>query len=577
MKQMLKFLERHKRESLLAPLFKMLEAVFDLLVPLVTANIINQGIAGRDSRYILAQCGLLLLLGVIGLACSVTAQYFAAKAAVEASAEVRHALFEKIQSLGFAEADSVGTGTLITRMTSDVNQLQNGLNMFLRLFLRSPVIVFGAILMAFTIDVKTAWIFVVILPVLSAVVYFIMRTTIPRYRGVQAKLDQITGITRENLTGVRVVRAFGREEDETERFVSADGELARSQIAVGRVSALLNPLTFAIINVGILAVLRTGALQINAGALAAGDVVALVNYMSQILLELVKLANLIVQLTRAAACTERINGVLALQPAMRYGETRLTPAAGENAVEFRHVGLRYGSGEESLSDISFTVQKEQTVGVIGGTGSGKTSLVSLLPRYYDATSGSVLLFGKDIRTYDRQSLRTAVSTVMQKAQLFSGTIRDNLTWGNPNATDEDLWQALTTAQAAEIVRGKPLGLNEPVEQSGRNFSGGQKQRLSIARSLVSRPAILILDDSASALDYATDAALRKALARGYKNTTAVIIAQRVSSIMNADRILVLDEGREIGFGTHRELMENCSMYNEIAATQMGAQGGELYE
>ena len=571
MKQFLKFLRHHKKESILAPLFKMLEAFFDLLVPLIMADVINNGIGSGDSAYIMQRCLLMVALGIIGLACSITAQYFAAKAAVESCASVRHALFDKIQSLGFAETDTTGTSTLITRMTSDVNQLQNGLNLFLRLFLRSPFVVLGAMVMAFMVNVEGAWIFVVVLPVLSVVVFGIMLKTMPLYARVQARLDKLTGLTRQNLTGVRVVRAFGREEDEIRDFKAADKDLTGSQLLVGRISNLMNPLTFVILNLALVALLNTGALEINTGTMALGDVVALVNYLNQILLELVKLANLIIQMTKAAACAKRINTVLALEPRMQFGTLQPDDVGGaalQPAVEFYHVGLSYaGAGAESLSDITFTAFKGQTIGVIGGTGSGKTSLISLIPRYYDATSGSVKIFGRDIRTYDKSGLRRAISTVMQKAQLFTGTIRSNLKWGNAQAGDEELWQALTLAQAAEVVRGKKLGLDEPVEQGGRNFSGGQKQRLSIARSLAAHPRILILDDSSSALDYATDAALRQALSTLPEDMTVFIVSQRANSLAHADQILVLDEGRLVGLGKHEELLKTCPVYQDIYQSQ----------
>lgn len=573
MKRMLKFLKHHKKESIIAPLFKMLEALFDLMIPFIMADIINIGITSGDSGYVLSRCGLMILLGIIGLVCSITAQYFSAKAAVGACAEVRHALFDKIQTLDFSDTDSIGTGTLITRMTSDVNQLQNGLNLFLRLFLRSPFIVFGAVIMAFIISMKAGLIFVITIPVLSVVIFGIMLKTIPYYKNVQSRLDKITGITRENLTGVRVVRAFSRESDETERFADANTQLLKSQLGVGRISALMNPLTFAIINAAIIAILKAGSIEVNTGTLATGDIIALVNYMNQILIELVKLANLIIQMTKAAACTDRINTVLTMSPKMHFGNRREHNESSGDAVRFDHVSLTYnGAGEASLSDISFTAKAGQTIGIIGGTGSGKTSLVSLIARYYDATEGTIELFGHDIREYDKDSLRGMVSTVMQKAQLFSGTIRSNLTWGRKDAADEELWQALYTAQAAEFVKGKEHGLDEPVEQGGRNFSGGQRQRLSIARSLVARPEILILDDSASALDYATDAALRKALAALPGNMTVFIVSQRANSIMHADQILVLDDGKLVGMGSHAELLKACPVYKDIYDSQFQKAG-----
>lgn len=571
---MLKFLKYQKKESILALLLKMLEALFNLLVPLIMAGVINIGIANQNAEYVFKCCGLMVLLGIVGLICSLTAQYFSAKASVSACAKIRRTLFDKIQSLGFSEADSMGTGTLITRMTSDVNQLQNGLNLFLRLFLRSPIIIIGAMLMSFSINVKMALIFAVSIPALSAVIFGIMLKTIPLYKNVQFRLDKITGITRENLSGVRVVRAFGREADETARFEAADAALANSQRGVGRVSALMNPLTYVIVNLAIIAILKAGSFEVNTGSLAMGGIVALVNYMYQILMELMQFANLVIQMTKAAACAERISVVLAMQPQMKFGGRKVDVSTAENAVEFRHVTLTYaGAGAESLSDLSFAVKKGQTIGIIGGTGSGKTSLVSLLPRYYDATAGTVKLFGYDIREYDKDSLRRSVSTVMQKAQLFSGTIRSNLKWGCADASDAALWTALDTAQASEIVRGKPKGLDEPVEQGGRNFSGGQKQRLSIARSLAAGPKILILDDSTSALDYATDAALRKALATLPGDLTLFIVSQRANSIRNADQILVLDEGKLVGIGRHEALMETCPVYQDIYDSQF-QKGGE---
>lgn len=573
MKRILKFLRHHKKESILAPAFKMLEALFDLLVPLLMADIINRGIASGDDGYVLTGCGIMVLLGIIGLVCSITAQYSSAKAAVGACAVVRRSLFERIQALDFSDTDSLGTSTLITRMTSDVNQLQNGLNLLLRLLLRSPFVVFGAMVMAFIVSGKEALVFVAVIPVLSVIVFGIMLKTIPRYKTVQTKLDSITQSARENLTGVRVVRAFGREEEETREFEAKNSSLRSSQLNVGGISALLNPLTFVVINVGIIAILKLGGFEVNTGTLKAGSVIALVNYMSQILLELIKLANLIIQITKAMACAQRIDSVLEMKPSMSFGELSADDADSDIAVEFDHVSLTYtGSGEASLSDISFTAKKGQTIGIIGGTGSGKTSVVNLIPRFYDATSGTVRLFGRDIKEYDKQSIRRTVSTVMQKTLLFSGTIRSNLLWGNANATDEELWAALETAQAAEIVRSKPQGLDEPVEQGGRNFSGGQKQRLSIARSLVANPDILILDDSASALDYATDAALRAAIASLKNELTVFIVSQRANSLIHADLILVLDEGILVGKGTHEQLLATCDVYRDIYDSQFKKAG-----
>ena len=539
MNKMLDYLNGYKRECVLAPLFKMLEATFDLFVPLVMADIVNVGIAAHDFHYILMRCGILLLLAIIGLACSLTAQYFSAKASVGYSTALRHALFAHIQTLGFTEMDTLGTSTLITRMTSDLNQVQSGLNLFLRLFLRSPFVVFGAMIMAFTVNVRAALIFVVAIPLLSVVVCGVMVVTRPLYKTVQTRLDRVLGLTRENLTGARVVRAFDKEQTEVNRFEDANALLTK--------------------------------MQLHVGGMASGDVIALVNYMNQILVELVKLANLIVQVSKALACAGRVQAVLDTKPGMQFpqevpGEV---PAEKQNdAVRFDHVGLTYaGAGAPSLTDISFTAEKGQTIGVIGGTGSGKSSLVSLIPRFYDATEGSVEIFGHPVQNYPREELRGKVSVVMQKAQLFGGTIRSNLLWGNQNASDADLWAALETAQAAEFVHSKPLGLDEPVEQGGRNLSGGQKQRLTIARALVSKPEILILDDSASALDYATDAALRKALAALPGSMTVFIVSQRAASLQHADQILVLDDGHLVGLGTHAELLASCPVYEEIYASQ----------
>ena len=571
MNKMLDYLNGYKRECVLAPLFKMLEASFDLFVPLVMADIVNVGIAAHDFHYILMRCGILLLLAIIGLACSLTAQYFSAKASVGYSTALRHALFAHIQTLSFTEMDTLGTSTLITRMTSDLNQVQSGLNLFLRLFLRSPFVVFGAMIMAFTVNVRAALIFVVAIPLLSVVVFGVMVVTRPLYKTVQTRLDRVLGLTRENLTGARVVRAFDKEQTEVNRFEDANALLTQMQLHVGHISALMNPLTYVIINLAIVALLYVGSVQINVGGMASGDVIALVNYMNQILVELVKLANLIVQVSKALACAGRVQAVLDTKPGMQFPQEVLgeVPAEKQNdAVRFDHVGLTYaGAGAPSLTDISFTAEKGQTIGVIGGTGSGKSSLVSLIPRFYDATEGSVEIFGHPVQNYPREELRGKVSVVMQKAQLFGGTIRSNLLWGNQNASDADLWAALETAQAAEFVHSKPLGLDEPVEQGGRNLSGGQKQRLTIARALVSKPEILILDDSASALDYATDAALRKALAALPGSMTVFIVSQRAASLQHADQILVLDDGHLVGLGTHAELLASCPVYEEIYASQ----------
>ena len=565
---MLRYLSDYKRESVLAPLFKMLEATFDLFVPLVMADIVNVGIAAHDFHYILVRCGILLLLAIVGLACSLTAQYFSAKAAVGYSTGLRHALFEHIQTLSFSEMDTMGTSTLITRMTSDVNQVQSGLNLFLRLFLRSPFVVIGAMIMAFTVNFRAALIFVVAIPLLSVVVFGVMIITRPLYKSVQTRLDRVLGLTRENLTGVRVVRAFDKEKSEVDRFEDANELLTKMQLHVGHISALMNPLTYVIINLAIVALLYVGSIEINIGGMASGDVIALVNYMNQIL---VKLANLIVQVSKALACAGRVQAVLDTKPGMEFPAelTGNVPAekAGD-AVRFDHVSLTYkGAGAPSLSDINFTAKRGQTIGVIGGTGSGKSSLISLIPRFYDATEGSVEIMGRPVRQYPRADLRGKVAVVMQKAQLFGGTIRSNLLWGSQNASDADLWAALETAQAAEFVKAKPLGLDEPVEQGGRNLSGGQKQRLTIARALVGKPDILILDDSASALDYATDAALRKALAALPGDLTVFIVSQRAASLQHADQIIVLDDGRMVGLGRHAELLESCPVYKEIYESQ----------
>ena len=578
MKKMLSYLSGYRKESVIAPLFKMLEATFDLFVPLVMADIVNVGIAAGDIRYILVRCGLLLVLAAIGLTCSLTAQYFSAKAAVGYSTALRHALYEHIQKLGFSEMDTLGTSTLITRMTSDLNQVQSGLNLFLRLFLRSPFVILGAMVLAFTVNSKAAWIFVVAIPLLSVVVFGVMVITRPLYRTVQARLDRVLGLTRENLTGVRVVRAFGKEESEVQRFEEANGLLTSLQLHVGHRSALMNPMTYVIVNLAIIALLYVGAIQINVGGMESGDVIALVNYMTQILVELVKLADLIVQVSKALACASRVQAVLDTQPSMTFPEkrTRQTPDdKAQDAVRFDRVALTYaGAGAPSLYNISFTAKRGQTIGVIGGTGSGKSSLVNLIPRFYDATEGCVEIFGLPVDAYPRAELRGAVSVVMQRAQLFSGTIRSNLLWARRDATDAELWEALETAQAAEFVRSKPLGLDEPVEQGGRNLSGGQKQRLTIARALVGKPKILILDDSASALDFATDAALRKALAALPGEMTVFIVSQRAASLQHADQILVLDDGHLVGVGTHSYLLEQCPVYREIYESQFKKGGAQ---
>ena len=574
MLQLLRFLKNQKMESILAPLFKMLEASFDLVVPLVMAQIINVGIAQGDTGYIIQRCILMILLGLIGLACSITAQFFAAKASVSACTELRHALLAKIQTLSFSQLDTISTSTLITRMTSDVNQVQNGLNLFLRLFLRSPFVVFGAMVLAFTVNVRGALIFVVTIPVLAAVAFTIMLRSRPMYANVQSILDRLTGITRENLTGARVIRAFGREDDEVARFEPANQELKTAQLRVGRLSALMNPLTYVIVNLAVVAIVRVSGNQVNIGQMEMGDVVVLVNYMSQVLVELVKLANLVIQIAKANACAGRVWAILNLQPEMQFGTQQVESKASEMAVEFSDVSLTYANaGAPSLSKINFTVPKGQTVGVIGGTGSGKTSLISLVSRFYDATEGTVKLFGRNISDYNKESLRKSISVVRQQAQLFTGTIRSNLLWGNGKADDDALWHALELAQADDFVKSKKLGLDELVEQGGRNFSGGQRQRLSIARSLVAQPEILIFDDSSSALDYATDARLRKALRTLPENVTVFIVSQRASSLSYADQIIVLDEGRMVGLGKHEELLKTCEVYRDIFESQFSSADG----
>lgn len=602
MRKLLVYLKHYKKETVCAPLFKMLEATFELFVPLVMAAIIDTGIKEGNVSYVLQMGFLLIALGLIGLVCSITAQYFAAKAAVGFSTGLKHALFSHIQSLSFTEIDTLGTSTMITRMTSDVNQVQNGVNMVLRLFLRSPFIVFGAMIMAFTIDVKAAMIFVVTIPLLSIVVFGIMMLTMPMYRKVQAGLDQVLGATRENLTGARVIRAFNKEEEEIEQFGQKNAVLTDLQLFVGKISALTNPVTYIIINAATIFLLYTGAVRVDEGTITQGQVVALVNYMSQILIELVKLANLIITITKALACANRIESIFEIQSSMTWEQAVEAGRVGEEpeaadgdvrkqaeadgdggeqeaatdgrrtdvpyAVDFDHVHLAYAkAGAESLSDIDFKVKKGQTIGIIGGTGSGKSSLVNMIPRFYDATQGTVRIDGKDVRSYSMEELRQKVGVVLQKAVLFAGTIRENLLWGKEDAAEEELWQALATAQAKEFVEAKDGKLDAVVAQAGRNLSGGQRQRLTIARALVGKPEILILDDSASALDYATDAALRKALRELPGETTVFIVSQRASSIQHADQIIVLDDGLMVGCGTHAELLRDCEVYQEIYYSQ----------
>ena len=580
MKKLLVFLNNYKKECILAPLFKMLEASFELIIPLVVSAIIDVGIAKGDGHYIVRMCFIMVALGLLGLVSSVTAQYFAAKAAAGFGTKVRHALFAHIQSFSFSEIDKAGTATLITRMTSDINQVQSGVNMVLRLFLRSPFIVLGAMVMAFTIDGKSALIFVVTIPLLSLVVFGVMAASIPLYRKVQERLDRVLGITRENLTGARVIRAFHKEEEEKNRFEEGLENLTAMQTHVGKISAFLNPVTYVIINAATIVLLYTGAVQVDVGNLTQGEVVALVNYMSQILVELIKLANLIITITKAVACANRVSSVLDMESTMpvdasayfREGEQKSPslekPDDGNIMVQFEHVGLTYQeAGAESLSDIDFSVKKGETVGVIGGTGSGKTSLVHLIPRFYDATRGKVLVAGRDVREYSLEELRQKVGIVMQKSVLFAGTIRENLRWGKADAADEELYEALQTAQAREVVEGKAGKLDAPVEQGGKNFSGGQRQRLTIARALVRKPEILILDDSASALDYATDARLRLAIRGMKEKPTVFIVSQRTSSIQHADKIIVLDDGEIAGMGTHEKLLCDCAVYREIYDSQ----------
>nr|WP_289766923.1 ABC transporter ATP-binding protein [uncultured Acetatifactor sp.] len=585
MKKLMKFLSDYKKESVLAPLFKLLEAFFELLVPLVMAGIIDRGInvggaGGPDTAHIWRMGLCLLALAVVGLVSSITAQFFAAKAAVGFSAKLRQALFDHIQGLDFTNVDKAGTSTMITRMTSDVNQIQSGVNLVLRLFLRSPIIVFGAMIMAFTIDVKSALVFVVAIPLLAIVVFGIMIWTMPLYKKVQANLDRVLGVTRENLTGVRVIRAFHQEEKEEERFRGHTNALADSQVFVGKISAVMNPVTYVVVNGAIIVLIYIGALQVNVGNLTQGEVVAIINYMSQILVELVKLANLIITVTKALACADRVAGVFEIQNEdwMTAGRQvsdgkaqTVQPGSGTGEtpfLQFDHVSLTYaGAGAETLHDIDFTVNKGDTIGVIGGTGSGKSSLINLIPGFYPATGGCIRLEGRDIRQMPESELRQIVGMVPQKAVLFKGTIRSNLQWGKPDATEDEMWQAIDTAQAREVVEGKRDGLDAEIAQNGKNLSGGQRQRLTIARALVRKPQILILDDSASALDYATDARLRTALKKVEGGTTTFIVSQRASSIRHADKIIVLDDGEMAGIGTHDQLLENCDVYREIYFSQ----------
>lgn len=581
MKKLLKYMKPYRKEAILGPLFKGFEAFFELMIPLVVASIINVGIGNADNVYVIGMCGLMAGLGIFGLTSTLIAQYFAAKAAVGFSANIRSAVFRHIQSLSYSQTDELTTDSLITRMTSDINLVQTGTNLFLRLFIRSPFIVFGAMIMAFIVDPPSGTVFAVTIPALSVVVFGIMLISIPLYKKVQSRLDRLLSITRENLSGTRPIRAFRREHDEIENFDSANENNSHAQRFVGRITSMMNPLTYIIINLAIVVLINMGALRVDNGIINQGQLIALVNYMSQILIELIKLANLIIQLTKALASAKRIEAILEVETLSSL-ETKKTTAGNfdddiknaEFAVEFYNVGLRYkNGGDDVLSNISFKAPKASVVGIIGSTGSGKTSLVNLIPKFYDATNGHIKIFGKDINEIDEGELRKHMGIVPQKATLFAGTIRSNLLWGNPNATDDELWDALRNAQAEDFVRQKEGGLDASVEQGGRNFSGGQKQRLTIARAIVRRPQILILDDSASALDYATDAALRRSLGSLDYHPTTFIVSQRTASIQHADMIVVLDDGYAVGIGQHSELLQSCEVYEEIYSSQF-KKGGE---
>ena len=573
MKKLLIYLKDYKKESFLAPLFKMLEAIFELIVPLVVASIIDNGILNNDKGFIISRSGILVLLAVVGMIAAITAQYFAAKAATGFGKELRHSLFDKIQSLSFSELDKIGASSLITRITTDANQVQNGVNLVLRLFLRSPFIVFGAMIMAFTVDVKCALIFVGVIPLLSLVVFGIIVYTIPKYKKVQNHLDGITLKTRENLSGARVIRAFTQEENEIEDFTKKNNLLSLLQKSVGRISALMNPVTYVIINAGVILLIYSGAIQVNEGNLSQGEVVALYNYMSQILVELIKLANLIITVTKALACASRIENVLNLENSLEHNSNNAVQT--NHAVDFRNVSLRYkDASDNSLENITFSAEKGNVIGVIGGTGSGKTSLVSLIPHFYDATDGEVLVNGVDVKSYSDEELRLKTGFVLQKAALFKGTVRDNLKWGRENASDEDMLSALEKAQILDSIKEKG-GLDAEIEQNGSNLSGGQKQRLSVARALVRKPEILVLDDSSSALDFATEAAMRKEILNLDYNPTVFIVSQRASSVMCADKIIVLDDGAVVGIGMHSDLLESCEVYKEIYDSQFGKE--DTYE
>lgn len=569
--KLLVHLKKYKKECVLGPLFKLLEALLELFVPLVIASIIDDGIANGDRGYVVGMVLLLVGLGVVGLAFSITAQYFAAKAAVGFSAKVKHELFRHIESLSYSEIDHVGTSTLITRMTSDMNQIQNGVNLTLRLLLRSPFVVFGAMIMAFTVNVQAALVFVAAIPLLSVVIFGIMLWCIPLYKKVQQRLDKVLGITRENLTGVRVIRAFCKEEQEVDSFTRSNEELTAGQKFVGRISALMNPLTYIIINLAIIWLIQTGSVQVNYGILSQGDVVALYNYMSQILVELIKLANLIISLTKCVACGNRVQALFEIKSSQTISDDCSIIGDESNAVEFRNVSLKYrDAGEDSLTGMDFAVKRGETVGIIGGTGSGKTSLVNMIPRFYDATEGEVLIGGRNVNSFPLPELREKIGIVPQKAVLFKGSIRENMQWGKNDATDEEIMTAAKTAQAADVIETKG-GLDYEIEQGGRNLSGGQRQRFTIARALVKEPEILILDDSASALDFATDAALRKAIREMDSKPTVFIVSQRTSSIQHADKIIVLDDGKIVGIGKHEELLSSCPVYSEIYNSQFKAE------
>ena len=578
MKRLLSYMKHYKKESILGPLFKMLEASFELFVPLVVASMVDRGIGQGDGGYVLRMGGLLIALGLIGLVCSLTAQYFAAKAAVGISTALRNDLFAHIGGLSYSEIDQVGTATLITRMTSDINQVQNGVNMTLRLLLRSPFVVFGAMVMAFTVDVPAALVFAVTIPILCVVVFGILLVSMPLYKKVQKQLDQVLLTTRENLLGVRVIRAFNRQESEIRTFEEENGALVRLQVFVGKISALLNPVTYVIINLATVALIWKGGLRVDSGALSQGQVIALVNYMSQILVELVKMANLIILISKAMACMNRVDSVFQVSSSMKNGGCTVEQNSGNRnsgeqegalAVEFQDVSFTFaGSKEPALGDIAFQAAVGETIGVIGGTGSGKTALVNLIPRFYEATKGRVMIWGKDVKDYDIKSLRSAIGVVPQRAVLFAGTLRDNMRWAKEDANDEEIYRALEIAQARDFVDEKGQGLDLMIEQGGKNLSGGQRQRLTIARALTASPRILILDDSASALDFATDARLRKALRHSTEGMTVFIVSQRAASIKQADRILVLDDGKIAGQGTHKELLKKCGLYREICLSQL---------